>query len=45
MVGKVVWKTGETVQARGMLYKVVLQLVFIYGSESWVGTGTMLKVL
>ena len=45
MVGKVVWKTGETMQARGMLYKVVLQSVFIYGSESCVGTGTMLKVL
>ena len=28
-----------------MLYKVVVHTVLLYGSESWVGTGVMLKVL
>ena len=28
-----------------MLYKVVAQTVLLYGSESWVVTGAMLKVL
>ena len=45
MVSKVVTKTGSTVQARGMIYKAVVQTVLIYGSKSWVVTGAMLKVL
>ena len=45
MVGKVVSKTGATVRARGILYKSVLQSVLLYGSESWVVTGDMLKVI
>ena len=28
-----------------MLYKVVVHTVLLYGSESWVVTGVMLKVL
>ena len=45
MVGKVVVKTVATVQDKVMLYKAVVQLVFLYGSDSWVLTGDMLKVL
>ena len=29
----------------GMLYKSVVQLVLLYWSESWVVTGSMLKLL
>ena len=32
-------------QARGEIYKAVAQLVLLYGSESWVVNGDMLKVL
>ena len=45
MVAKVVTKTGETLQARGMIYKAVIWTVLIYGSESWEATGAMLKVI
>ena len=38
-------KTGATVQARGMMYKAVAQSVLLYGSDIWVTTGDMLKVL
>ena len=30
---------------RGMLYKAVSQTVILYGSDSWLVTGAMLKVL
>ena len=42
---KVLEKRGATVRARGMMYKAVAKLVILYGSESWVVTGVMLKVL
>ena len=45
MVGKVVTNTVETVRARGMLQKAVVQSVLLYGSKSWVVTGDMTKVL
>ena len=45
MVGKVVKKMGTTVQAQYMLYKAIMQSVFLYEQESWVVTGSMLKVL
>ena len=45
MVGKVVTKTGETVQMRGILYKAVVQLVSLYGINSSVVTEAMLKVM
>ena len=45
MVGKVVSKTGETVQTRGMLYEAAVHLVLLYWSESWVVTGAMLKLI
>ena len=38
-------KTVSTVQAHGMLYKVVVHTVLLYGSKSWVVMGEMLKVL
>ena len=41
----VVSKTGEMVWARGMIYKAVVQSVFLYGSESWVVMGAIIKVL
>ena len=41
----VLTKTGETLQARGMIYKLVAQTVLLFGSKSCLGTGEMLKVL
>ena len=43
--GKVVTKTGSTLQERCMLYKAAVQSVFLYGSERWVVTGDILRVL
>ena len=45
MIARVSAKTGSTARSRGMLYKAVAQLVLLYGSESWVVTGAMLKIL
>ena len=45
MVVKVLVKTGAVVRARVMMYRAVFQMVLIYGSESWVVTDVMLKVL
>ena len=42
---RVLAKTGETVWDWGMMYKAVAHSVILYGSESWVVTGKMLKVL
>ena len=32
-------------QTREIMYKVVIQMLFLYGSEIWVMTGDMLTVL
>ena len=45
MLVVVLERTGATVHARVAMYKAVAQLVLLYGSESWVFTGKMLKVL
>ena len=45
VVGKVMTKTGETVQAWAMIYKVVVKTVILYGSEGWVVMDVMIKVL
>ena len=45
MVAKVLTKTGATVQARAMIYKVVVQIVILYGSNSWVVMEVILKVV
>ena len=39
MIVGVMAKTGETVWARGMMYKSVIQLVLLYRSEIWVVMG------
>ena len=36
---------GMTVQVRAMMYKIVAQTVFIYGSYTWVVMDAVLKVL
>ena len=36
---------GETVRSREMMYKAVVQTVLIYGSDSWVVTDVILKVV
>ena len=38
-------KTVAMVWARGMLHKAVAHTVLLYGSDGWVLTGAMLKVL
>ena len=45
MIAMVLVNTGSTVQARGVMYKAVIQLMLLYGSERWMVTGEMLKVL
>ena len=45
MIARVLAKKGATVWVRWMIYKEVAQLVILYGSESWVVTGEMMKVL
>ena len=45
MIKRVLSKTGATVRDRGMMYKVVTQSVILYGSDRWLVTGNMLKVL
>ena len=38
-------ENGRNGAVPGIIYKAVAQLVILYGSESWVVTGDMLKVL
>ena len=45
MVGKVVTKTRAMIWEWVMLYKATMQLVLLYGIESWVVMGCMLKLL
>ena len=45
MVRKVVSNMGGTVWVWVMLYKAFVQPVLLYGSDSWVVTGNMIKVL
>ena len=39
MVARVLERTGATVRARGAMYKVVAQLVLLYGIKILVVTG------
>ena len=45
MVAKVLENMGATVRYWGEMYKAVAQSVLLYGSERWVVTGGILKVL
>ena len=45
MVGMVMTKMRATVQARGIFYKAIVKSVLLYGSKSWLVTGSMLNVL
>ena len=45
MIERVLERTGATVRSRGDNYKAVAQSVLLYGSEIWVVTGYMIKVL
>ena len=45
MIARVMANTEATVQAHEIMYKEVDQSVLLYGSEIWVVTGDMLKVL
>ena len=45
MITRVLEKTVATVRARGMMYEVVAQSLLLYGSESWVVMGSILKLL
>ena len=45
MVKKVMGKTGVTIKAPKMMYKVVVQVVLMYGSEIWVVANEMMTVL
>ena len=45
MIVRVLERMGGNVQARGAMNKAVVQLVLLYGSDIWVVTRKMLKVL
>ena len=45
MVAKLLTKAEETVRARAMIFKVVLQTVLLYGEERWVVMEATLKVM
>ena len=45
MIEQVLEMMGETVRYRRAMYKAVVQSLLLYGRESWVVTGEMLKVL
>ena len=45
IVEKMLTKTVETVRAREMMYKEVVQAVILYGRDSWVLTDEMPTVL
>ena len=45
MIERVLERTGATMQDWGATHKAVVQLVLLYGSESWVVTGDIIKVL
>ena len=45
MVLRVLDKMGNEYRAREMLYNAVVQTVLLYGSESWVITEAIMKVL
>ena len=38
-------RSGATLWAQVIIYKVVVQMVLLYGSKNWVVTGEMLKFL
>ena len=38
-------KTGVTLNSQAMVYKAVVQVVILYGSEIWVVTDTIMVVL
>ena len=44
-IARVLESKGETVRDWGEMYKAVAQSVLLYGRESWVVTGEMLKSL
>ena len=45
MAEKFMGNTGALFKARDMMYKVVVQVVLLYGSEIWVVTDAIMKVL
>ena len=45
MVAKVLVNVGVNVRAQEIVYNVVVQMIFIYGRNSWAVTYYMLKVL
>ena len=45
VVEKVVTNTGSRVQVRGVIYKAVVNVVILYGSEIWLVAGAISKVL
>ena len=45
MLSTVLGKMGAPINARSMMYKVVVKEVLMYGSEIWVMTDIMIMVL
>ena len=45
MVAKVLGKTGAPIKDRTMIYKAVVQLVLLYGSEIWLVKYVTMTVL
>ena len=45
MISRVLEKTGATIRYQGMMFKAVDKSVLLYGSERWVVTGNIIKVV
>ena len=45
MMAKAMGKTGAPIKAREMMYKAVLYIVLLYGSEIWVATDSMVMII
>ena len=45
MVAKVMGKMGAPIKAKAMVYKALVQAVFLYASEIWLVKDAMMKVL
>ena len=45
LLSRVLEHQGASIRAKGLFYKTIVMSVLLYGSETWVVTDTMLKVL
>ena len=45
MMAKAMGKTGAPIKAREIMYKAVVYIMLLYGSEIWVATDSMVMII